>query len=134
MGGRVVAAEGDAKPEQTHEQPAEIRAQDQQTEKKKEDEHLDDEHTAAPKHVGKTAEPNRADKNAEQRCSADQPVLEFADPNSLAIKGRATPVMKTTSPSKNLPAAASHQMRRCMDVIGTISTGVPSRHAGVSSI
>jgi hypothetical protein len=54
--------------------------------------------------------------------------------NSSAISGKATPVMKTTRPSKNLPAAASVQMRHCMLVMGVDSTGVPSAHSGVSSM
>ena len=55
-------------------------------------------------------------------------------PNSSLMSGMATPVMNTTSPSKNLPAAASDQMRHCMAVMGVADTGVPSRHCGVSSI
>ena len=54
--------------------------------------------------------------------------------NSSAISGIATPVMKTTRPSKNLPAAASIQMRHCMAVIGAQESGVPSDQTGVSSI
>jgi hypothetical protein len=42
--------------------------------------------------------------------------------------------MKTTRPSKNLPAAASVQIRHCMAVIGAHDTGVPSDQTGVSSI
>ena len=54
--------------------------------------------------------------------------------NSLTISGRATPVMNTTSPSKNLPAVASSQMRHCMRVMETDGVGVPSGQRGVSSI
>ena len=50
--------------------------------------------------------------------------------NSRAISGSATPVMKTTKPSKNLPAAASAQIRVCIDVIGTEETAVPSGQIG----
>ena len=38
--------------------------------------------------------------------------------NSCAISGSATPVVNTTTPSKNLPAAARPQMSHCMLVIG----------------
>ena len=55
-------------------------------------------------------------------------------PKSFTISGRATPVMNTTSPSKNLPAEASTQIRHCMAVIGTKSVGVPSGQAGVWSM
>ena len=55
-------------------------------------------------------------------------------PNSSTISGRATPVMNTTRPSKNLPAVASVQMRHCIWVIGTLGVGVPSGQAGVWSI
>ena len=54
--------------------------------------------------------------------------------NSRAISGRATPVMKTTKPSKNFPAAASAQMRHCIVVIGADVRVVPSDQAGSSSI
>ena len=55
-------------------------------------------------------------------------------PNSVTISGNATPVMNTTSPSKNLPAVASTQMRHCMLVIGTDTVGVPSGQNGVWSM
>jgi hypothetical protein len=55
-------------------------------------------------------------------------------PKSATISGRATPVMNTTSPSKNLPAVASPQMRHCMRVMGTETVGVPSGQNGVWSI
>jgi hypothetical protein len=42
--------------------------------------------------------------------------------------------MKTTTPSKNFPAAASDQMRHCIDVIGAPETGVPSAQTGISSM
>ena len=42
--------------------------------------------------------------------------------------------MKTTKPSKNLPAVASHQIRHCMAVIGAVGTAVPSCQAGNSSM
>jgi hypothetical protein len=42
--------------------------------------------------------------------------------------------MKTTRPSKNLPAAASVQIRYCMPVIGAHESGVPSAQTGVSSM
>jgi hypothetical protein len=42
------------------------------------------------------------------------------------MSGNATPVMKTTKPSKNFPAAASDQMRHCMPVIGADFSLVPS--------
>ena len=54
--------------------------------------------------------------------------------NSMAISGSATPVMKTTSPSKNFPAVASPQICHCMIVIGTCGMVVPSGQTGVSSI
>src|SRR5208337_3445917 len=38
--------------------------------------------------------------------------------NSLEKSGSATPVMKTTKPSKNLPAAASDQISHCIPVMG----------------
>src|SRR5260221_530832 len=54
--------------------------------------------------------------------------------NSFAISGKATPVVKTTMPSKNLPAAASHQMNHCILVMGPWWTGVASAQTGVSSM
>ena len=54
--------------------------------------------------------------------------------NSRAIRGVATPVMKTTRPSKNLPAAASDQMRHCIAVMGVEATAVPSAQTGLSSM
>jgi hypothetical protein len=54
--------------------------------------------------------------------------------NSTAMRGMATPVIKTTIPSKNLPAAASHQILHCMAVIGVDATSVPSAQRGVSSM
>ena len=54
--------------------------------------------------------------------------------NSCAISGSATPVMNTTTPSKNLPAAASPQMSHCMLVIGENDTAVASAQTGVSSM
>jgi hypothetical protein len=62
------------------------------------------------------------------------PCCAVVSPKSLPISGRATPVMKTTKPSKNLPAVASHQIRHCMAVIGADGTAVPSRQAGTSSM
>jgi hypothetical protein len=70
-------------------------------------------------------------------ASGAAPTMPFSigdRPNSLTISGRATPVMKTTRPSKNLPAVARVQMRHCMRVIGTLGVGVPSGQAGVWSI
>jgi hypothetical protein len=60
----------------------------------------------------------------------------WAEPisNSREISGSATPVMNTTKPSKNLPAAASVQMRRCIAVNPTVGRTVPSGHIGRSSI
>src|SRR6266545_1906110 len=46
------------------------------------------------------------------------PFLAGESPKSFTISGRATPVRNTTSPSKNLPAEASSQIRHCMPVIG----------------
>ena len=54
--------------------------------------------------------------------------------NSSAISGSATPVIKTTRPSKNLPAAASVQIRHCIAVMGVERRDVPSAQTGVSSI
>jgi hypothetical protein len=54
--------------------------------------------------------------------------------NSRAIRGVATPVMKTTRPSKNLPAAASAQIRHCIAVMGVEATAVPSAQTGLSSM
>ena len=54
--------------------------------------------------------------------------------NSSENSGSATPVMNTTKPSKNFPAAASDQINHCMPVIGTDGTLVPSGHCGRSSI
>ena len=53
---------------------------------------------------------------------------------STAISGSATPVMNTTKPSKNFPAAARERMRHCIAVIGVIPTAVPSAQIGRSSI
>jgi hypothetical protein len=37
--------------------------------------------------------------------------------NSFPISGKATPVVKTTMPSKNLPAAANPQISHCILVM-----------------
>jgi hypothetical protein len=50
--------------------------------------------------------------------------------NWRAMSGSAMPVMNTTSPSKNFPAAASDQMSDCIAVIGAEPVGVPSGHVG----
>src|ERR1700761_7071422 len=50
------------------------------------------------------------------------------------MSGRATPVMKTTKPSKNLPAAASIQMSLCIWVMGVEGRAVPSGQTGSSSM
>jgi hypothetical protein len=50
------------------------------------------------------------------------------------MSGSATPVVKTTMPSKNLPAAASPQMSHCIEVMGECRTGVASAQTGVSSM
>jgi hypothetical protein len=42
--------------------------------------------------------------------------------------------MNTTNPSKNLPNAASVQIRRCIAVMGVDFKEVPSAHTGNSSI
>jgi hypothetical protein len=42
--------------------------------------------------------------------------------------------MNTTKPSKNLPAAASVQMRFCIAVSSTVGSTVPSGHIGRSSM
>jgi hypothetical protein len=67
-------------------------------------------------------------------AAAMTPLSVTPNPNSCAISGRATPVMKTTTPSKNLPAAANPQMNHCILVIGEYSTGVASAQTGVSSM
>ena len=70
-------------------------------------------------------------------ASEAAPTMPFSAgdrPNSSTISGRATPVMKTTSPSKNLPAVASSQMRVCMRVMATDTVGVPSGQCGVWSM
>ena len=54
--------------------------------------------------------------------------------NSRVISGTVTPPMNTTKPSKNLPNAASVQIRHCMPVIGVDLSEVPSDHTGNSSI
>ncbi len=50
------------------------------------------------------------------------------------ISGTVTPPMNTTNPSKNLPKAASVQMRHCIPVMGVDFSAVPSGHTGNSSI
>jgi hypothetical protein len=54
--------------------------------------------------------------------------------NSGVMSGNATPVIKTTKPSKNLPVAASDHMRHCMLVIGEDLRFVPSAQTGNSSM
>ncbi len=65
-----------------------------------------------PRPMAPTRMPNRL-------AALIRPFWAAPMPNSREISGSATPVMKTTKPSKNLPAAASDQMRHCMPVIGT---------------
>ena len=47
--------------------------------------------------------------------------------NWIEISGRATPVMNTTMPSKNLPAQASAQIRNCIAVIGAGASSIVFR-------
>ena len=75
--------------------------------------------------------PDGADQDAEQAGGADEALLGRQPiSNSRAISGSATPVMNTTKPSKNLPAAASAQMRHCIAVIGADFRLVPSGQIG----
>jgi hypothetical protein len=53
-----------------------------------------------------------------REAAATTPFSVAPNANSRPIRGKATPVVKTTMPSKNLPAAASPQMSHCMLVIG----------------
>jgi hypothetical protein len=53
-----------------------------------------------------------------REATATTPFSVAPNANSCPIRGKATPVVKTTMPSKNLPAAASPQMSHCMLVIG----------------
>ena len=70
-----------------------------------------------------------------EACRSDNAMLAVLPmSNSSAISGMATPVTKTTRPSKNLPEAASVQMRHCMAVIGVDWRAVPSAQTGISSI
>src|SRR5271170_4935256 len=62
------------------------------------------------------------------------PVWLAARWNSRAISGTVTPPMNTTKPSKNLPEAASAQIRHCIPVIGVDFSRVPSDHTGNSSM
>ena len=67
-------------------------------------------------------------------AAAMTPFSVTPSPNCRSISGSATPVMKTTTPSKNLPAAASPQISHCISVIGEYRTGVASAQTGVSSM
>ncbi|WP_245964723.1 hypothetical protein [Trinickia dinghuensis] len=80
-----------------------------------------------PKPTAPTRMPQRLAALMKPFCAAPMP-------NSREISGNATPVMKTTKPSKNLPAAASDQMRHCIPVIGMEGSRVPSGHIGRSSM
>jgi hypothetical protein len=80
-----------------------------------------------PRHTAPTKMPIRLAALMKPFCAGPMP-------NWREISGSATPVIKTTKPSKNFPAAASAQIRHCMPVIGTESTRVPSGHIGRSSI
>lgn len=84
--------------------------------------------------IGKTAQQCRPDENAAQGGGGDGPFSAAPRLNSRTIRGSATPVMKTTSPSKNLPAVARIQMRHCITVIGVKFTSVLSAQNGVSSM
>ena len=63
-----------------------------------------------------------------------RPASPALSANSRVISGTVTPPMNTTKPSKNLPDAASAQMRHCMPVMGVDFSVVPSDHTGNSSI
>ena len=87
--------------------------------------------------------PNRSDNPPSPTAPTRMPnsVAELTKPSWLGviwkpreISGNATPVMNTTTPSKNLPAAASVQMRHCIAVIGVDGSGVPSGQSGRSSM
>ena len=80
-----------------------------------------------PSKVAPTRMPSRL-------AAATMPCSNSPRFQSLLISGKATPVMNTTMPSKNLPAAASAQISHCMRVIGVMETKVPSSQRGVSSI
>ncbi|WP_245937911.1 hypothetical protein [Williamsia limnetica] len=62
------------------------------------------------------------------------PVLADDRSNSSMMSGKATPTMKTINPSKNFPADASSQIRRCIAVVAPALAGVPSLQSGTSSM
>ena len=84
--------------------------------------------------IGKAAKSEAPTRIPNRLAALITPCCVFVISNSSAISGIATPVMNTTRPSKNLPAAASVQMRHCIAVIGVDWSAVPSAQIGVSSI
>src|SRR5262249_46155984 len=103
-------------------------------EEHREGQQFDHEHRSPAVEVGQAAESQRTDENAGERCCAHDALLRQRQAELLDDQGSATPVMKTTLPSKNLPAEASSQIRHCLAVIATNVAGVPSRQDGVSSM
>jgi hypothetical protein len=90
-----------------------------------------DEHRLATEVIRQATKSYGTDENAKQTRGADHTMFRSV---SLDSSGSATPVMKTTNPSKNLPAAASAQISHCMPVIGADNSRVPSAHRGTSSM
>jgi len=105
--GRVVAAERHPKTEQANHQREEIVADDQHCEKGAEHDHLGDEHPLASEIIRQATEQNGAEQNPEQAGGTDNTFFGRTDLELAHDQRQATPVIKTTKTSKNLPAAAS---------------------------
>ena len=75
MGGRIVAAERKAHPEQAGHQPSEVLREQDQHQKHHEQRHLDDEHRLAAETVAEAAQRTRSDQDAEQAGRTNHAVL-----------------------------------------------------------
>src|SRR5262249_692745 len=109
-------------------------AQRQQHGEDAEKHHLDDEHLFSAITIGQPPSVVAPMRMPNNEAAATTPFSVAPRANSSAISGKATPVVKTKMASKNLPAAASHQMNHCILVMGAWPTGVASAQSGVSSM
>lgn len=118
MRGRIVASERKADADEGYDHDQKRRAEGEHEDEDGEQHHLDDEHLLAAVSVGQAAQRRGADQDTEQGGCGDDALLGRPQREFPSHQGKATPVVKTTMPSKNLPAAASPQMSHCMLVIG----------------
>src|SRR5438067_1841876 len=118
MGSRIVAPERNADANKRRHRDEIGGTERENRGEKAEKNHLRDEHLLSaiasakpPRSVAPMRMPNSED-------AATTPFSVAPSANSFPISGKATPVVKTTMPSKNLPAAAKPQISHCILVMG----------------